>query len=88
MPMTTLERICRAIYKLGDNGPYELSEEDDQWHHHLDAARAILAELQNPSEAMAEAGATAAYDRVVDLDARDAGVIFSAMIDAALFGDA
>lgn len=57
--MTPLERAARAIYKLGDNGPYTLAEEDEQWHHHVDTARAVLEAIREPSEGMVDAAQVA-----------------------------
>lgn len=96
MTMNMLERLARALciadgkqpdasepYST-EGQPFAGPEPGRNWKRYVGAASAILRELQNPSEAMNEAGAKAAYDRVVDLDASDAGVIFSAMVDAAL----
>ncbi len=86
--MTTLERATRALMRHHDIDPDQYRGIHGDYGDWPDAARAVLRELQNPGEAMAEAGAKSAYDRVVDLDAGDARVIFAAMIDAALFDGA
>src|SRR5688572_5024787 len=76
-PMTPLERAARAVYKLGDNGPYGPEDEDEQWHQHVDVARAVLQAIREPSEAMEEAGDSC-------LGLATSPVIWQAMIDAAL----
>lgn len=77
--MTPMERAARAIYKLGDNGPYALEEEDEQWHHHLDTARAVLEAIREPSEGMIHRGARNEPSR-----SRVVSQVWGDMIDAAL----
>lgn len=92
--MTLIERIARALCVSAGVHPDGLDVGDaaeqlePAWHAFRTAACDVLRELQNPSDAMADAGAKAAYDRVVDLDASDARTIFAAMIDAALMDGA
>lgn len=85
MAKPALERICRALCRL-DGHPENIQFEGrPMWQSYLPNARVVLQELQNPSDAMAEAGAKSAYDLVLDVDAHGARAIFAAMIDAALF---
>lgn len=94
--MNMLERIARALciadgkqpdasepYSI-ESQPFSGPNPDRNWQAYVDGARSVLEELQNPSDAMAEAGAKSAYDLVLDVDAHGARTIFAAMIDAAL----
>lgn len=95
--MVMIERTARALCRLDgkapDAGPaYDIEtpgmtppDFEPNWKAYIEPAKAVLAELQNPTDAMADAGARSAHDRVVDLDEADARQIFAAMIDAALF---
>lgn len=81
--MTLNERIEQAIADAF--GPAAEAIPPPVWNACLSAAaHAVLEELQNPSDAMAEAGAKSAWDLVLDVDAHGARTIFAAMIDAAL----
>lgn len=84
MEMTPLERAARAIYKFGDNGPYTLAEEDEQWHHHVDYARAVLWAIREPSEATIEAGGSRLFAGSKEKADALATETWQAMIDAAL----
>ena len=81
--MTLIDRIESAI--ANSFGPAAEAIPAPEWNACLSAAaRAVIQELQNPSDAMAEAGAKAAWDNVIDADAHALRIIFAAMIDAAL----
>ena len=78
------ERIARALCRLDDNPENTTMDGKPLWQDYLPEARAVFLELQNPTDAMAEAGAKSAYDCVLDVDVHGARTIFAAMIDAAL----
>lgn len=81
--MTLLDRIEQAIATAF--GPSAEAIPAPEWGGCLSAAaRAVLQELQNPSDATAEAGAKAAWENVIDADEHALRIIFAAMIDAAL----
>lgn len=82
--MTMIERIARALCRLDDNPENATMDGKPLWQDYLPQARAVFQELQNPTDAMADAGAKSAYDCVIDMDAHGARTIFAAMIDAAL----
>lgn len=85
---SALELIARALCRLDGHPESIMFEGKPMWQSFLPNARAALMELQNPTDAMAEAGANSAYDLVLDVDAHGAGTIFAAMIDAALIDGA
>lgn len=74
--MTPLERAARAVYKVSYNGPYGPEDEDAAWRTQLDAVRAVLTAIREPSEAMDRAAA--------ECESSYVGDVFTAMIDAAL----
>lgn len=88
--MTMLENAARAIAKGYGELDWAAVPESLPNQPGMDKvtyremAWAVLKELQNPTDAMAEAGAKSAYDCVLDVDAHGARTIFAAMIDAAL----
>ncbi len=87
--MTMIDRIAQTLRaQLSPMGGNVVSGGAMSDEEVREIAFAILQELQNPSDAMAEAGAKAAYDNVIDADAHSLRIIFAAMIDAALFDDA
>lgn len=71
--MIPLERAARAIV---DNYPLDSGESPLSWQEVLPVARAVIAAIREPSDAMWEAG-----DAVVDHNAIGA---YQAMIDAIL----
>ncbi|MGR4893317.1 hypothetical protein ACIPPQ_20015 [Sphingopyxis sp. LARHCG72] len=90
--MTPLERAARAVYKLDDNGPYTLAEEDEQWHHHVETVRAVLTAIREPFQSFDDPIAVAGgevlgvgKDRPLHWSNFDeAKRVWQAMIDAAL----
>lgn len=83
--MTPIERAARVIAELAGGGPWERMSEPHR-ESYIDEARAVIAAIREPSEAMVQA-----YADGIDKDAcispeaywiRDDG--FSAMIDALL----
>ncbi|MGR4892238.1 hypothetical protein ACIPPQ_14515 [Sphingopyxis sp. LARHCG72] len=88
MSKPALERVARALCRAEGHPENIQFEGKPMWQSYLPNARAVLAELQNPTDAMAEAGAKSAYDLVLDVDAHGARTIFAAMIDAALIDGA
>ena len=88
MAKPALERVARAICRQEGHAENITFEGKPMWQSYVPMARAVLQELQNPSDAMAEAGEKSAYDLVLDVDADGARVIFASMIDAALIDGA
>lgn len=92
--MTLIERIARALADANeergaDHNDLEPVDPDYRiWHAYVDDVKIMLREMQNPTDAMAAAGATSAYDLVLDVDAHGARTIFAAMVDAALIDGA
>lgn len=86
MSNEVIERVARAIclqFNLddgyADNSVLRGSIEMGMWRNHVSQARAAIAAMREPSEAMVSAGQEEELSRTEDVKA-----IFSAMIDAAL----
>jgi hypothetical protein len=89
--MTPLERAARALCELDNNPPGATMDGKPLWMDYLPEVRAVLQAIREPSKAMTDAGGEKEYageadGEDVNVSAGDyaAGVIYRAMIDAAL----
>lgn len=80
-----VEAAARALCCQAGNPEDGTMDGKPLWQDYVPEARAVLISIRDASDAMAEAGRMAAYDRVVDVEPDDAKVIYAAMLDAALW---
>lgn len=87
--MDMVERVARAIAGANGGDPDMEYDGGPVWWKHEIHARAVLAALREPTEAMIQAGGTieaGAVDRngaQDEIGSRNAGDVWRAMIDAA-----
>lgn len=91
MPKSPLERAARALCELDNNPPCATMDGRPLWMDYLPEARAVLRAVREPSRVMTDAGGEVEYagesdgeDVNVSAGNYAAGVIYRAMIDAAL----